>query len=215
MVDTAARMFRERGYDGVGIAEMAAAAGFTHGGFYGQFASKSTLADEALGAAFAKARARWLHLASSEGHPEGDAAAGDRPIDRLLARYLSPAMRDNWADGCPAVALGMDTARQPPESGIHATYAAGLRGMIEALDGMLPAAWTAGRRQERALLLMAAMAGALTLARGLGDDPLSDEILATVHREARRAAGLTDAPEAGAADRAATPAGAPSEDEDR
>ncbi|MFF5139182.1 helix-turn-helix domain-containing protein [Streptomyces sp. NPDC013157] len=33
-VETAARLFRERGYDAVGVAELMAAAGFTHGGFY-------------------------------------------------------------------------------------------------------------------------------------------------------------------------------------
>ena len=198
MVDAAARMFRERGYDGVGIAEMAAAAGFTHGGFYGQFAAKSTLADEALALAFAKARARWLQLAGSGdeagGQPEDapDADADQAPIDRLLARYLSPATRDNWGETCPAVALGMDTARQPADSGIHATYAAGLRGMIGALEAMLPPEWPARQRRERAVLLMATMAGALTLARGLGDDPLSDEVLATARGEGRRVAGLAE-----------------------
>ncbi|GAN77564.1 transcriptional regulator TetR [Acidisphaera rubrifaciens HS-AP3] len=190
-------MFRERGYDGVAIAEMAAAAGFTHGGFYGQFAAKAALADEALAHAFAAARARWQQLAAADadGPVDGDADgdADGAAIDRLLARYLSAAMRDNWGDGCPAVALGMDTARQPAESGIHATYAAGLRGMIAALEEMLPPDWPARRRRERALLLMATMAGALTLARGLGDDPLSDEILATVHREGRLVAGLATA----------------------
>lgn len=217
LVEVAARMFRERGYDGVGIAEMAAAAGFTHGGFYGQFAAKATLADEALALAFAKARARWLHLAGSgeaagrqpEGAPEADPEQA--PIDRLLARYLSAAARDTWGEGCPAVALGMDTARQPADSGLHATYAAGMRGMIEALEAMLPPEWPARRRRERALLLMATMAGALTLARGLGDDPLSDEMLATVRREGRRVAGLATpspaaAPTAQDEERTTTPA---------
>lgn len=33
IVQTASVLFRERGYDGVGIADLMAAAGFTHGGF--------------------------------------------------------------------------------------------------------------------------------------------------------------------------------------
>ena len=47
IVETASRLFREHGYDGIGIADLMAAAGFTHGGFYKQFGSKSDLMAEA------------------------------------------------------------------------------------------------------------------------------------------------------------------------
>ncbi len=39
VVETAARLFRERGFDGVGIADLMKEAGLTHGGFYAQFPS--------------------------------------------------------------------------------------------------------------------------------------------------------------------------------
>ncbi len=41
ILEAASRLFRERGPDGVGVAEITKAAGLTHGGFYGHFASKS------------------------------------------------------------------------------------------------------------------------------------------------------------------------------
>lgn len=47
IVETASRLFRERGYDGVGVADLMAAAGFTHGGFYKHFGSKADLMAEA------------------------------------------------------------------------------------------------------------------------------------------------------------------------
>ena len=41
-------MFRERGFDGVGVSEVMKAAGLTHGAFYAHFASKEALAAEVL-----------------------------------------------------------------------------------------------------------------------------------------------------------------------
>src|ERR1043165_1837256 len=47
IVQVAAKLFRERGFDGIGVADLMKAAGLTHGGFYGHFGSKDDLAAEA------------------------------------------------------------------------------------------------------------------------------------------------------------------------
>ena len=47
VLDVAGTLFRERGFDGIGVADIMKRAGLTHGGFYGQFASKDDLAAEA------------------------------------------------------------------------------------------------------------------------------------------------------------------------
>ena len=47
IVEEAARLFRERGFDGIGVAELMNSAGLTHGGFYGHFDSKDQLMAEA------------------------------------------------------------------------------------------------------------------------------------------------------------------------
>ncbi|MFL5639762.1 MAG: TetR/AcrR family transcriptional regulator, partial [Gemmatimonadaceae bacterium] len=47
IVATAAQLFRERGFEGIGVADLMKEAGLTHGGFYGHFASKDDLIAEA------------------------------------------------------------------------------------------------------------------------------------------------------------------------
>ncbi|SUE06749.1 Potential acrAB operon repressor [Pantoea agglomerans] len=54
IVETASELFRERGYDGVGVAELMSAAGLTHGGFYKHFGSKADLLAEAMNCGFAQ-----------------------------------------------------------------------------------------------------------------------------------------------------------------
>ena len=51
VVEVASSLFRERGLNGIGVVDIMAAAGLTHGGFYGQFANKDALAAEAFDAA--------------------------------------------------------------------------------------------------------------------------------------------------------------------
>jgi TetR/AcrR family transcriptional regulator, transcriptional repressor for nem operon len=53
IVDAAGRLFRERGLDGIGVANLMKAAGLTHGGFYGHFASKEDLEVQACARALA------------------------------------------------------------------------------------------------------------------------------------------------------------------
>src|SRR5258706_11038907 len=48
IVKTAATVFRERGVDGIGLADLMKAAGLTHGGFYGHFGSRDELIAEAI-----------------------------------------------------------------------------------------------------------------------------------------------------------------------
>jgi TetR/AcrR family transcriptional repressor of nem operon len=43
IIDSAMRLFGQRGVDAVGVAEVMGEAGFTHGGFYNHFRSKEQL----------------------------------------------------------------------------------------------------------------------------------------------------------------------------
>ncbi|WP_122977814.1 TetR/AcrR family transcriptional regulator [Actinoplanes teichomyceticus] len=70
IVATAARLFRERGVSGVSVADVSAAAGLTHGGFYKQFESKDALVAEAIEHAFAEQAAR-LRGAGETGRAAG------------------------------------------------------------------------------------------------------------------------------------------------
>src|SRR2546423_15555865 len=47
IVEAAAQLFRERGFEGIGVADLMKEAGLTHGGFYGHFSLKDYLIAEA------------------------------------------------------------------------------------------------------------------------------------------------------------------------
>lgn len=159
VVETASRLFRAHGVDGVGIGEVMRACGLTHGGFYNQFASKEALAAEACAAALAKSAARWRGIAEQA----DDAAAA------ITADYLSVRNRDRPETGCALTALGPDAARS---GGVLGTA---FRQGFEELITILQDCGGLGRSQ--AVAHMAQMVGALVLARGVNDDALSDEIL--------------------------------------
>src|SRR5580692_10706186 len=97
ILDSAARLLREKGIAGARVAEVMKGAGLTVGGFYAHFASKEELIDEVLQRTAGATRERLF--AGLEDKPEGDRA------EVVLKRYLSPAHRDDTLHGCslPAV----------------------------------------------------------------------------------------------------------------
>jgi TetR/AcrR family transcriptional regulator, transcriptional repressor for nem operon len=54
ILDVAGTLFRQRGFDGIGVADIMKGAGLTHGGFYGHFTSKDALTAEAGAAVLGK-----------------------------------------------------------------------------------------------------------------------------------------------------------------
>ncbi len=184
VVEAAGRLFRARGFGGVGVAEISRAAGLTHGGFYGQFASKDALAAEACDRAFAESLER---LEFRLGGPEGGLA-------RLLDGYLSPRHRDRPDDGCPMAAYAAEVARGEPA--LQDRFAAGVERYVDALAEGLPEGGDAAERRRRALTVLAALVGAMTLARATAatDPELSAELLAAVRQELERLTALPGRP---------------------
>jgi TetR/AcrR family transcriptional repressor of nem operon len=191
VIDEAARLFRERGVQGVSVTDLMAAAGLTHGGFYKQFASKEALVAEATGRAFGELGERLTAL--DEQHP-GDHAAARR---ELLDYYFSPEHRDHAGQGCPATAFGGDMAREAAESPARGPYADGVRDFARWLaDGDDENLLAEGDGEDlladgddEDLLAMATMAGALMLSRATAGTDLSDRILATARRALQDRAG--------------------------
>src|SRR5215467_14044113 len=62
ILEAAATLFREKGFDGVGLADIMRAAGLTHGGFYGHFGSKEDLEAHALSLAMARSLTIWSQM---------------------------------------------------------------------------------------------------------------------------------------------------------
>ncbi len=166
ILSAAARLMRERGLSGVGVDELAAAAGMTHGSLYSQFGSKEQLVEETVSHAVA-AKARELPAIHS--------------LDTYVSEYLSGAHRDAPGTGCPLAALGCDVARQG--EGVRARFTAGVRGMIGRLSGCMPAGLKSKQRDEAALAAAASLIGALVLARAVNDPKLSDDILRATRKQ--------------------------------
>ena len=163
VVETASQLFRERGYDGVGVADLMAAAGFTHGGFYKQFGSKTDLIAESTACGIAQTVAL--------------AGEGIDPAD-FVGQYLSREHRDARANGCSMAALGGDAARQPDS--VKSAFAAGVESLIAALspNGELGQETDASETRNRIVDTLSHALGALVLSRACPDDsPLADEIL--------------------------------------
>ena len=163
VLDVAGTLFRERGFDGIGVADIMKRAGLTHGGFYGQFASKDDLAAETT--------ARVL---GNPGWQERLTGKADPSFGDVVRGYLSPRHRDDPGTGCLIAALGSDAARQP--RAVRRALTDGFRVRLDAWLKLVPGRSAAARR-EKALVTMATLVGALILARAVDDPALSDEIL--------------------------------------
>ncbi|MCV9937133.1 TetR/AcrR family transcriptional regulator [Boseaceae bacterium BT-24-1] len=156
ILEAAGRLFRDKGFDAVSVAEVMKAAGLTHGGFYGHFTSKNDLIAQTL-----------AHVLAANTGEGGDPRA-------YLDDYLSPRHRDNYAGGCPTAGLAAAVRLQTPAA--RAVMTEGLRSQIDRLGKALPELDAADKRRA-AIGSFAAMVGAVILARSIDDPTLSDEVL--------------------------------------
>ena len=168
ILDAASRLFRERGFDGVSVAEIMKATGLTHGPFYNHFASKEALMAESVAHAVAASKARIAPaLQTAEGMVE------------YVQDYLSEAHRNDPGDGCLMSALGSEVSRVPA---VRTGFTAHVRSSIASLAEHFP--WSAKRHARRdAIRMLSAMVGAMTLARAVDDEALSEEILREVRSQ--------------------------------
>ncbi len=163
VLDVAGTLFRERGFDGIGVADIMKRAGLTHGGFYGQFGSKDHLAAETTARVLGKAG--WQERLTGKADPS---------FDEVVRAYLSPRHRDDPGTGCLMAAVGSDAPRQP--RAVRRAFTVGFRVRLDAWLKLVPGRSVAARR-EKALVTMATLVGALILSRAVDDPALSDEIL--------------------------------------
>ncbi|MEJ6816103.1 MULTISPECIES: TetR/AcrR family transcriptional regulator [unclassified Pseudomonas] len=168
IVETASELFRERGFDGVGVADLMAAAGFTHGGFYKHFGSKADLMAEASACGLAKS------LAGAEA----------LDVAGFIDVYVTRAHRDGRSSGCTMAALCGDAARQP--DAVKATFAEGIERTLQTLGDKYPTGPDAapGEGRRKMIDLLSRAAGAIILSRACPDDSaLADEILQVCRAE--------------------------------
>lgn len=165
VINVASRLFREYGFDGIGLKDLMEGAGLTQGAFYKQFASKDDLAAQASRRALESAFQRWSAAA---------AANPQDPLGAVIAFYLSMEHCAERMDGCPIAALGSDAARQSAD--VKASFEAGIREYVEMLGSWVGEA-DGEEPDGKAMAVLSTMVGAVLLARAVNDKRLSKRFL--------------------------------------
>lgn len=155
----AGRLFRAKGFDAVGVAEVMQAAGLTHGGFYGHFSSKENLIAQTVAHMF---------------EPTDDAKSETANLSVFIDAYLSPRHMQGVAAGCPTAALVSDIRRQGAEA--REALTSGVRSQIDRITAAISDTPSPEARRD-ATGAWATMVGAVIMARTLDDEALADQIL--------------------------------------
>jgi TetR/AcrR family transcriptional repressor of nem operon len=179
VVSAAARAIRDRGPERMAVAGIMAKAGLTHGGFYAHFASKDDLVQEAISETFVEAN-RQFEAGTRNATPA-------EALSRYVDFYLSAAHRDARERGCRLPALAADLPRLSKDA--RKAFGLGVAGLAKELSAKLQALGHADAN-ELALSAVSELAGAVALARSVGDNQQSDAILAASRGVLRRRLGL-------------------------
>ena len=172
ILTAAARLFRERGYDGVGVDAIMNEVGLTAGGFYAHFPSKKALFAEAV----TKALGRGQAVRAAKGVDPTD------PLRALINGYLSRTHRDMVGEGCPLPVLTPDVARSDTDT--RASYERQFLHYLGEIEALLPEGQAVSH--DKALALMAQCVGGLMLARAVKDEQLSNRILKACRQAATK-----------------------------
>ena len=159
IVAAAADYIRGTGIAEASLADVMAAAGLTHGGFYRHFRNKEHLVSEALSTAGDKTVANIGRNIRKGG------------VNAAIDNYLSTSHRDAPTPFCPFAALGSEIARAGRESKVAATE------VLERLVNTLAEGASGPGARGQAIVTLCTMIGAMTLARIASESPLSEEIL--------------------------------------
>ena len=176
VINVASRLFRERGFDGIGLKDVMEGAGMTQGAFYKQFSSKEDLITRASARALETTTRKCL--AAIANNPED-------PLGAVMAYYLSKEHRDEVMDGCPMVALGSDAVRQG--AGVKASFEAGIKAHLNVLQSSIFAAGDK-RPDSKAMTILSMMVGALLLSRMVNNPDLAQAFLDTAVEQVREVA---------------------------
>ena len=169
LLDTAAEIFRQKGYAATGISEVTQGAALTNGAFYAHFNSKQNLLENTLVSACKQTRSYWY---GGDGHNQETTPI--KWLQQSISHYLSSEHRQLSEKGCVVPTLAAEVAREgkpvrrcfEKEVGLNV---APLQQQLEALGETDDAsAWA----------LLALMAGGVMLSRAVAEPELSDNILA-------------------------------------
>ncbi|WP_296947803.1 TetR/AcrR family transcriptional regulator [uncultured Massilia sp.] len=161
IIGEASRRFRKNGIEGTGLVPLMKALGLTHGGFYAHFTSKDALVQASLEAAVGDMLARWPDPRNGE------------ELRAFVDDYLSAQHRDNPGEGCPLTSLGV-------ELGLRGTPSSTSDAMVARMAERLAGSEVRAAAPQQGMVALAAMVGAIALARAVSDPATSDGILDAV-----------------------------------
>ena len=163
IIDTASARFRKDGIEAVGLAELMAEAGLTHGAFYSHFSSKEDL----VRAVMERTTARFVERFESQ--------VKDGGLESWIRFYLRTGHRDHPEGGCAAAALAAELARHPEMS--RQAFTENLARVTDSIAKYLPADLTFDEKRKTARSIFSLLVGAIQMARAVNDPTLSDEML--------------------------------------
>lgn len=160
IVEAAAPIFNQHGYEGSSLNALMEATGLKKGGIYRHFASKEELAAEAFDYTWEAAwKARLLHV--------DEKANGIEKLKQLIANFVEH--RSPVAGGCPILNTAIDADDGNPV--LRARVVKGLRSWVARLQRIVKQAQKRGETQpgvdaeEVATLIVASLEGALMMTR--------------------------------------------------
>jgi len=179
IVKTAAARFRERGVDGIGLADLMKEADLTHGGFYGHFASREELVAEAVECALHDGGEAVAAVASTKQPPAA-------VLGLLVDAYLGLAHRDGLATSCAVTTMANDVARSNARA--RSAYTKQVEIYLELLAKLIATEKRKSRR-AKAIAALATLVGAVSMSRAVNDEKLSRELLKSVADELKAQLG--------------------------
>ena len=178
VVRAAATAVRAKGPDGVGVAEVMAEAGLTHGGFYAHFPNKEALVVAAIEEAFGQSARRFGRMT--------DGLAPAEALAAFVDLYVTPEHRAHPERGCPVAGLSSDLPRQGRP--VREAYERGVRGLVGRIARWLPE--STQDRESLAASIVAEMAGTVALSRAISDDQEAARLLADARARIKTRMGI-------------------------
>lgn len=171
IIKEASARFRRDGIGATGLQPLMKALGLTHGGFYSHFKSKDELVEKALQAAGDEADVVCAEL-----------FAQDRPLDAFIDTYLSQRHQTCPDEGCPLPTMSSELGmRGQPSPTSDAVLNARLRQIQNTLEG--------DDAEERSIVIMSTLVGALLLSRCVENPELARQILDVTRASLKQSQG--------------------------
>ncbi|MGC2654543.1 MAG: TetR/AcrR family transcriptional regulator [Mycobacterium sp.] len=175
LVEAGARSLKAAGFNGIGINDLAAAAGVTSGAFYSNFPNKASMLEAVIDAFVGEP---FVSDTDSVTPVEGRSRLKD-----LVEAYISLEHSADPADGCPMPALSADVSRAQPS--VKEAYERRISALANRIANLLDG--EPSDRERRAWSIVALMVGSLTISRAM---PENSEAKSTSLDAARATAGM-------------------------